>query len=183
VLVYRGLPSAEQDPKPYARNLAQRTEWERDPRVKVTLRPLKYRYQRTEDGLKATDATGRPIIVERLEKGVDVLCALAVIREARDPNIDVVILASQDTDLEPALDEALSLGTAKVETASWYDNANRRASKEIRPHKPARIWNTRLGVQASCLRKIPRTTRKLAQPGPAERAAVSRGPAEWQEAA
>jgi uncharacterized LabA/DUF88 family protein len=121
VLVYRGLPSAEQDPKPYVRNLAQQTEWERDPRVKVTLRPLKYRYQRTEDGLKATDATGRPIIVERLEKGVDVLCALAVIREARDPNIDVVILASQDTDLEPALDEALSLGKAKVETASWYD--------------------------------------------------------------
>ena len=43
VLVYRGLPSAEHDPKPYARNLAQKTEWERDPRVKVTLRPLKYR--------------------------------------------------------------------------------------------------------------------------------------------
>jgi hypothetical protein len=83
-----------------------------------------------------------------LEKGVDVLCALALIREARDPNIDLVILASQDTDLEPALDEALSLGTAKVETASWYDNVDRRASKEIRPRKPARIWNTRLGVQA-----------------------------------
>jgi uncharacterized LabA/DUF88 family protein len=148
VLVHRGLPSAEHDPKPYARNLAQKTEWERDPRVKVTLRPLKYRYERTEDGRKATDATGRPIIVERLEKGVDVLCALALIREARDPNIDLVILASQDTDLEPALDEALALGTAKVETASWYDNVDWRASKEIRPRRPARIWNTRLNAQA-----------------------------------
>ena len=77
VLVYRGLPSPEHDPKPYARNLAQKTEWERDPRVKVTLRPLKYPYERTEDGRKATDATGRPTIIERLEKGVDVLCALA----------------------------------------------------------------------------------------------------------
>jgi uncharacterized LabA/DUF88 family protein len=148
VLVYRGLPSAAHDPKPYARNLAQKTEWERDPRVKVTLRPLKYRYERTEDGRKATDATGRSIIVERLEKGVDVLCALALIREARDPNIDVVILASQDTDLEPALEEALSLGTAKVETASWHDDVDWRASKEIRPRKPARIWNTRLNVHA-----------------------------------
>lgn len=148
VLVYPGLPSAEHDPKPYARNLAQKTEWERDPRVKVTLRPLKYRYERTEDGRKATDPAGRPIIIERVEKGVDVLCALALIREASDPNIDLVILASQDTDLEPALDEALSLGTAKVETASWYDNVDRRASKEIRPRKPARIWNARLNVQA-----------------------------------
>jgi hypothetical protein len=147
VLVYRGLPSAEHDPKPYARNLAQKTEWGRDPRVKVTLRPLKYRYERTENGRKATDTTGRPIIIERLEKGVDVLCALALIREARDPNIDVVILASQDTDLEPALDEALSLGTAKVETASWYDNVDRRASKEIRPRRPASVWNTRLNIQ------------------------------------
>jgi hypothetical protein len=78
VLVYRGLPSAEHEPKPYARNLAQKTERERDPRVKVTLRPLKYRYERTADGRKATDTSGRPrpIIIERLEKGVDVLCAL-----------------------------------------------------------------------------------------------------------
>jgi hypothetical protein len=75
-------------------------------------------------------------------------CALALIREARDPNIDLVILTSQDTDLEPALDEALSLRTAKVETASWYDNGDRQTSKEIRPRKPASIWNTRLNVQA-----------------------------------
>jgi hypothetical protein len=34
---------------------------------------------------KATDTTGRPIIIERLEKGVDILCALALIREASDP--------------------------------------------------------------------------------------------------
>ena len=74
VLVYRGLPSAEHDPKPHARNLARKTERERDPRVKVTLRPLKYRYERTADGRKATDTSGRPrpIIIERLEKGVDV---------------------------------------------------------------------------------------------------------------
>jgi hypothetical protein len=46
VVVNRGLPAAEHDPKPYARNLAQKAEWERDSRVTVTLRPLKYQYQR-----------------------------------------------------------------------------------------------------------------------------------------
>ena len=63
-------------------------------------------------------------------KGCGRIVRVALIREASDPNIDLVILASQDTDLEPALDEALSLGTAKVETASWYDNVDRRASKD-----------------------------------------------------
>lgn len=149
VLVHRGLPSAEHDPKPYARNLAQQVEWERDPRVKVTLRPLKYRYQRTSDGRKATDQQGKVLIEGRDEKGVDVLCALALVREARSSDIDLVVLASQDTDLEPALDEVLMLGTAKVETASWFDAANWRASKEIRPSSKAqRIWNTRLNAQA-----------------------------------
>jgi hypothetical protein len=147
VLVYRGLPSAEHDPKPYSRNLAQQVEWQRDPRVSVTLRPLKYRYQRTADGRKATDATGKALVVGRDEKGVDVLCALALVREARTPDVDLVILASQDTDLEPALDEALLLGLAKVETASWFDARSYRGSKEIRPSKPQRIWNTRLNAQ------------------------------------
>jgi hypothetical protein len=39
----RDSVSAKHDPKPYARNLPQKTEWERDPRIKVTLRPLNYR--------------------------------------------------------------------------------------------------------------------------------------------
>ena len=146
VLVYRGLPSALHDPKPYARNLAQKNEWERDPKVVVTLRPLKYRYQRTSDGRKATDANGVAIITGKEEKGVDVLCALAMVREARDPGVDLVVLASQDSDLEPALDEAILLGAAKIETASWFDSQNPRASHEIRPSS-RRIWNTRLGAE------------------------------------
>ena len=146
VLVYRGLPSAEHDPKPYARNLAQKNEWERDPKVVVTLRPLKYRYQRALDGRKATDANGVAIVAGKQEKGVDVLCALAMVREARNPGFDLVVLASQDSDLEPALDEAILLGTARIETASWFDSQNPRASREIRP-SARRIWNTRLGAE------------------------------------
>lgn len=132
VLVYRGLPSSLHDPSHYRRSLAQQTEWESDARVKVTLRPLKYEYQRTATGQKATDASGTPIVTGKVEKGVDVLCALAVVREARDSNIDIVILASQDSDLEPALDEALAMNCVKVETASWFDPVNH-SSREIRP--------------------------------------------------
>jgi uncharacterized LabA/DUF88 family protein len=82
------------------------------------------------------------------EKGIDVLCALAVVREAADPDIDLVILCSQDTDLEPALDEAIALGSAKVETASWFDPASPHSSREIRPARGTRIWNTRLNATA-----------------------------------
>ena len=147
VLVYRGLPSADVDAKPYGRNLAQQTEWESDPRVTVTMRPLKYLYERDLNGYKVTDARGRPIVTGKREKGVDVLCALALIRESREDDIDLVILASQDTDLEPALDEAISLNSAKVETASWFESSDRRATREIRPSHH-RIWNTRLNAQA-----------------------------------
>lgn len=132
VQVYRGLPSATHDPDPYAWNMAHKSEWEKDPRVRVTHRPLKYDYEWTADGRRATDVNGREIVKGRREKGIDVLCALSVVREAASHDIDVVILASQDTDLEPALDEGCRLGSAKIETASWYDPNNHRLSKEIR---------------------------------------------------
>lgn len=143
VHVFRGLPSADHDPKSYGRNLAQQREWERDARVQVTLRPLKYDYQRTASGQVATTADGKPIVVGRREKGIDVLCALALVRYAHDPNIDLVILASQDTDLEPAIDEVLDLTNTAAETSSWY-LPKVYSSREIRPARH-RIWNTRLG--------------------------------------
>jgi len=144
VLVYRGEPSAEHDPKPYARNQSQKSEWMRDPRVDVVLRPLRYELERDATGRPATDALGRKIVKGKVEKGVDVLCALAVMREARKDDVNVVILASHDTDLEPALDEALELGAAKIETFSWYDPAQRRRCRQIRPRRGRTIWNTRL---------------------------------------
>ena len=48
--VYRGLPSSDHEPDAYARNLAQKAQWERDKRVAVTHRPLRYRYQRDQSG-------------------------------------------------------------------------------------------------------------------------------------
>jgi hypothetical protein len=149
VLVFRGEPSPEHDPDGYARNQAQKARWERDPLVQVTLRPLKYRYDRTADGRIATDAAGRKIVIGLpQEKGVDVLCALAVVREARDTDVDLVILASSDSDLAPALDEVRRLGTAKVETFCWYDESQRLGYQLHPTDRTARIWNTRLGADA-----------------------------------
>lgn len=148
VLVYRGLPAAEHDPDGYARNLAQKAHWERDKRVEVTLRPLKYEYERAADGRPATDATGKRIVIGKKEKGVDVLCALALVREAQDPATDLVILASSDTDLAPALDEVRRLGCAKVETCCWYDTEERRGY-QVHPSDRSRpLWNTRLDERA-----------------------------------
>lgn len=73
------------------------------------------------------------------------MCALALVREARNEDVDLVILASHDSDLEPALDEALALGTAKVETFCWFDSTQRGSTRQLRPGNGRRVWNTRLG--------------------------------------
>jgi hypothetical protein len=136
VLVYRGEPSPEHDPRGYSRNQAQKAHWERDPRVQVTLRPLKYEYARNAAGRHASDANGQKIVQAVREKGVDVLCALATVREAQTPDVDLVILASSDSDLAPALDEALRPGTAKIETFCWYDAPTRRGFQIHPPTAP-----------------------------------------------
>ena len=67
VYVYRGQPSAEHDPKRYARNQAQKAHWERDRRVTVQLRPLKYRYERDGCGRPLIDADGKRVVTGKDE--------------------------------------------------------------------------------------------------------------------
>lgn len=148
VLVFRGEPSSVHDPTGYARNQAQKAQWERDRRVTVTLRPLKYEYQRDATGRHAVDINGNKIVLgPPREKGVDVLCALALVREAQDPSTELVILASSDSDLAPALDEVQDLGTAKVETCCWYDVVSRRGFQVNPTDRSRPVWNTRLSEQ------------------------------------
>jgi hypothetical protein len=123
VLAFRGQPSNKENPDGYRRNLTQRAEWERDQRVEVTYRPLKYH----------RDEAGKVLRVE--EKGVDVMIALALVRCADSGDYDVVILASHDTDLEPALDAALETRRVKIETAGW------RARKRLKSTNQ-RLWHT-----------------------------------------
>ena len=133
--VFRGIPIPDDDPDGYRRNLEQKSQWEHGHQgmVSVTLRPLKYNWE-WHDGQKT------PIRSTRREKGVDVMCALALVRLARSGNYDVVTLASRDTDLAPALDEAHKLQTAKIEASKWYGPSDRRTFGNIKTD--ARIWTT-----------------------------------------
>lgn len=148
VVVYRGQPSPEHDAKQHGRNQAQRAKWERDSRVSVYYRPLKYSFRRDQAGELILGHEGKRIVEGKREKGIDVLCALALVRESQDPAIDLVILASHDTDLEPALDEALMLGMARVETCQWFDSTQPYRTRQLQPISKRRVWNTRLSETA-----------------------------------
>lgn len=150
VLVYRGLPHVDHDPEQNRRCLAQRADWA-SAGAEVTLRDLKYRHQYGADGRPVQDIHGHKIVIGKgQEKGIDVLVALACVREARRPDIDVVVLASRDTDLVPVLDEVTDMhsadraGVAQIETVSWHEPGGERNFGSLRPSAPRRIWNTNL---------------------------------------
>lgn len=154
VTVYRGLPHVDHDWEQHRRCLDQATQWRTDGAV-VELRDLKYRYQTDVAGRPILDVRGKKTPVGRpKEKGIDVLCALACVRESTRDDIDLVILASRDTDLVPVLDELYDLrGSdpgryAGIETISWFNNRARQegamSGGSLRPTAPRRIWNTNL---------------------------------------
>ena len=145
VMVFRGLPANDHDSQAYSRNLAQQAQWERDQRVQVTLRPLKYEYQRDSSGRIASDSAGKRMLAgPPREKGIDVLCALAAVREAQEGDVDLVILCSSDSDLAPAVDEIRRLGTAKIETFCWWDSKRKRDFRIHPTDRSQPIWCTRL---------------------------------------
>nr|WP_236630818.1 hypothetical protein [Bifidobacterium aemilianum] len=72
---------------------------------------------------------------------MDVLCALALTRLSRSGNYDVVILASRDTDLFPALDEAHDSG-AKVEAAKWYSPKDKSTRGNLQVGEHWKLWTT-----------------------------------------
>lgn len=140
VEVFRGLPIPEDDSDAYRRNQAQKAQWTRGHHgvVNVTLRPLKYSWEYIA-GVK------RPVRSSRQEKGVDVLCALMLVDLARCGLYDVVVLASRDTDLAPALDNAARTGSAKVEAAKWYHPGVPSTRGRIKTER--RLWTTSMTEQ------------------------------------
>lgn len=89
------------------------------------------------------------------------LVALTCVRQALREDIDLVILASRDTDLVPVLESLLDMraddpSVARIETTAWY---NRSAGEEgnysggnLRPSDGRQVWNTNLdrrGFEAS----------------------------------
>lgn len=154
VIAYRGLPHVDHDWEQHRRALDQATAWRNDG-ADIQLRDLKYRYEHGADGRPVLTASGKKIPVGRpKEKGIDVLCALACLREAERDDIDLVILASRDTDLVPVLDDLYDRRGrdpdryARIETVAWLDRDARFTGGSIRPTAPRRIWNTNLGRDA-----------------------------------
>lgn len=150
-LAFRGLPHVDYDWEQNRRNLDQATQWRQDGAI-VDLRDLKYDFQRDASGRPIRDINGKKMPVGRpQEKGIDVLCALALVREAARPDIDLVILASRDTDLVPAIDEVYDFRGmdprryAKVETVTWHDRDGDRNRGHLRATRPRTAFNTNLG--------------------------------------
>lgn len=159
VTACRGLPSADYDWEQNRRCQDQALNWRRDGAT-IELRPLKYDFQRDADGHPVKSVYGKKIPVGApREKGIDVLVAVKALGAALNPSIDLVIIASHDTDMVPVLDElydmygqGLTNGT-RVETASWFNRElfekKRFGGKQIRlsarsDGQPRGIWNTRL---------------------------------------
>lgn len=147
VLAYRGRPHVDYAPEQNRRCIAQADQWEHDGAM-VHLRDLKYKLQWTADG-PLLDLKGRKVPKgPGTEKGIDVLVALACVRESQLEDVDLIILASRDSDLVPVLDEVTDMnrqrpGVAKIETVTWFDRQFRTLGS-LRATAPRKIWNTNL---------------------------------------
>ncbi len=125
VHVYRGQPSSEREVQAAARNKAQRAAWEKDRRVKVYSRSLRY----------PRDWPDTP----SREKGVDVMLAVTLMRASIEKWADVLILGSRDTDLLPALEAARDIDHSIVEVAGWRPKSRLQIPG-------VRLWSTGLDV-------------------------------------
>jgi uncharacterized LabA/DUF88 family protein len=99
VRVYRGEPTAKSHAKLQGSFQRQVEGWRsKAPRLTVTTRPLRYNpIAWDKHGVAYQWDMGE-------EKGIDVLIALDMALGAERDEFDVAILASGDTDLEPAID-------------------------------------------------------------------------------
>ena len=59
------------------------------------------------------------------EKGVDVALAVAMVSLALRDVCDILVVASADTDLRPAIEEVRAVTDVKVEVAAWWGEHSR----------------------------------------------------------
>ena len=129
VRIYRGMPNNERDPKGYRAARRQIAAWGRQPLVTVTTRQLRYPRNYPDS---------RPE-----EKGIDVQIALDFVMMAVRDEYDIGILMSNDTDLRPALEAVINLGSQTVEVATWEP-------REGRPRQRLRLQGTTAVAQPYC---------------------------------
>lgn len=103
--VYRGLPSRRHEPKQHARVQRQASNWTRDRRVVMNLRPLRYPRDWPSDAAQ--------------EKGIDVLLAIQIAQASMEKWADVLIVATRDTDIVPALELVQGTEAVTLELATW----------------------------------------------------------------
>lgn len=129
VRVYRGRPVKDRSSEKVCRSFDRQVRrWHQTPSVEVFTRPLKYH--------RGTDRHGTPYWAGR-EKGVDVMMALDISIGARTNRYDIAVVATADTDLLPALEDAANIGK-RVETATWWVPKAPRGPLKV----PGRnVWN------------------------------------------
>ena len=97
------------------------------------------------------------------EKGIDVLCALATMSAAARRDIDLVVIASHDSDLDPAAAAVQQGGWAAVECFRWSGGIGPSSG---RLHGTGHLKCTRLDEEdfVSCLdNEFDRTSRLAAR--------------------
>lgn len=110
VRVYRGRPNPDRQARSAAANDRQTAAWERNDKVTVIRRPLRY--------------PGDWPTMPATEKGIDVALAIDLVRLAMTKAYDAAVLVSSDTDLMPAIETVYDLHLAHIEVATW-SGANR----------------------------------------------------------
>lgn len=128
--VYRGEPGRPSHRRLRAAFTRQTSRWRADPTVTVKTTPLRYR----------REVVSGATVWRAEEKGIDVLLAVDVVRGCYVDEFDTALIASADTDLLPALDEALRVGK-RVETASWSGPGIGFTALRVSSH---RIWSHHL---------------------------------------
>lgn len=114
--VFRGLPSRRHEVKQHSRVQRQASQWTRDRRVKMHLRPLRY----------PRDWPDEP----SQEKGVDVELAVEIVRAAITGAAETVIVATRDTDVIPALELVQSSTQSRVELVYWAGTSDLKLSPQ-----------------------------------------------------
>ena len=104
---YTGVPEAERSPKWHGYWMRRLTEMSRAG-VEVTSRRLRYRHER----VRLPDGTDHYVPVQR-EKGIDLRLGLDVVRLARNGELDVAVVFSQDQDLAEVALEVRDIARAQ----------------------------------------------------------------------
>ncbi len=124
VHVYRGRPGWQSHRDLRVAFDRQTARWTRLPGVSFHTRNMRYQATGWSTTGEVTNWVGQ-------EKGIDVLLALDLVRGARLDLYDVAVVVSGDTDLFPAIEEAMSLGK-RVERALWWKPPVRKRALHLR---------------------------------------------------